>query len=236
MTRRNALVIGLILAGSAGSGSAAVLRQADAPLTLDSAAVKATWRESRLNGYVTFTATTAAAAQLEASLQSGKTHKLILVLPFSVQGGTFTKSLTLSGQPLPGRYKLRLSGTSGDTTLPSVSAVVSIPRPREGVVDAAYTSRAKAGPPARVIRGARQIYAHFHFKTNPADRRSVKFVWRAPNRKLVGAKTKKYRQQVWTVVTGKRLSRGYARLHKGTWSCAIRASGKVTKRISVRVT
>ena len=236
MPGKNVLVCGLVLLGLLASGSAVASRQAGPTLTINNATVTAKWRESWLKGNVRFSATVSASAQLEATLRSQKTHRLVSrPLDFSVGGGTFTKTIKLSARPVPGTYRLRITGTSGGTTLPNADRLVSVPAPQEGVVDRSYASKSKNSSAVHVIRGAHQIFAHFHFLTRPKDR-FVRFIWRTPSYKFIGAVTKKYRENVWTFVRAKRLPHGYAFLQKGTWYCIMRASGRVAKRVSVRVT
>lgn len=231
-------LVGLALLALLASGAAVASREDQPSVTISSASVSAKWRQSWLKGHVTFTFVTTAASQLEVTLRSEQTHELnTRPLELSVGAGSFTKTIQLSARPVPGTYSLRITGTSGGTTIPAVQRLLTIHAPVEGVVDRWYTSRTKDGPPTHVIRGAHQIFAHFHFLVRPQVQ-VVTFVWQKPGNPKVrytGYAKKKYHETVWTFVRAKRLPHGYAYLRKGEWYCFIRASGRVVVRIAAFV-
>lgn len=233
MNGRNAVII-LVILGALAAGSAFASR-AGTTLTINSANVTANWREGWFKGSVTLSATVSASSQLEVTFRSQSTHQLVAKPLNFAASGNFTKTFKLGARPTPGTYTLKITGTSTGTTLPSAERLLTVPNPDEGVVDRWYTSRTKDGRSIHVVPGAHQIYARFHFLT-PPKARVVKFIWRRPDYHFVGAKTKRYQANVWTFVRAKKLPHGYADLQKGTWYCIMRASGKVSKRVSVRVT
>jgi len=235
--RQTVAIAGVLVGLTAASALAA--SQTGSAVTISSATVTAKWHESYVHGNVKFTGSESAASRLEASLRAVKTGRLISVKTFSVGAGTFTHTIGLSARPVPGAYRLRLKET------PTGSAAdrnVTIPTPPEGVVDRAYTSKTKNGPPVKVIRDAKIIYAHFHFVSRPKTN-VLTFNWRKPGNpkvRFTGYAKKPYRTNVFitfvcvkTVVGGPCVGQ---ELRKGKWYCIVYARGKVVKRQRVTVT
>ena len=231
----------LVIVGVAvlAAGSALAARQAGSTVAITGTSVTAKWHESYVRGSVTFTGNESQAATLEASLRNVATGRLIAVKRFSVGGGTFTQSIQLSARPVPGTYRLRLK------EMPTGSAAdrnVKVPAPPEGVVDRAYTSKTKNGPPVKVIRDAKKIYAHFHFVARPQTN-VLTFNWRKPGNpkvRFTGYAKKPYKTNVLiTFVCVKKLEGGPCldqELRKGKWYCIAYARGQVVKRQLVTVT
>lgn len=232
MLNKNALLAGLLGVGLLVSGSAVASHEAAPTLTIKSAACKSCkWRQGWFTGSVTFSATVTDQSQLQATVRSAKTQKLVVApRQFSVGAGTFTRSVRLSHRPLPGTYVLELTGTSGGATLPDARKTFSVPTPVEGVADRGYASATRNGPAKRVFHRPRVIYAHFHFLQRPQASK-VRFTWRRPDYTIVGTVRKTYRDYFWTYV----LTKGGV-LTPGTWYCYLRVSGKLAKGLSVRVT
>jgi hypothetical protein len=231
----------LVIVGVAvlAAGSALAARQAGSTVAITGTSVTAKWNESYVRGSVTFTGSESQAATLEASLRNVATGRLIAVKRFSVGAGTFTQSIQLSARPVPGTYRLRLK------EMPTGSAAdrnVKVPAPPEGVVDRAYTSTTKNGPPLKVIRDAKKIYAHFHFVARPQTN-VLTFNWRKPGNpkvRFTGYAKKPYKTNVFiTFVCAKKLEGGPCldqELRKGKWYCIVYARGKVVKRQLVTLT
>jgi hypothetical protein len=229
---------GLLGVGLLVSGTALASHGAASALTIKSASVSAKWHESYVKGSVSFTASETKSTQVEASLRNVKTGRLIGVKRFSVSAGNFSNSVKLSARPVPGTYRLRLKEfPTGDATDRSVK----VPAPPEGVIDRAYTSKSQNGPPVKVIRDARIIYAHFHFVSRPRTS-TLTFNWRKPGNpkvRFTGYAKKAYKTTVSTFVCVKSSAGGNCLnvpLSKGKWYCIVYAGGKVVKRQDVRVT
>jgi len=221
------------------AGSALAARQAGSTVAITGASVTAKWHESYVKGNVAFSGTKSVAGQVEVSLRNVATARLIGVKRISVGSGSFTNSIPLSARPVPGTYRLRLkefpTGAAADRN-------VKVPAPPEGVVDRAYTSKSKNGPPVKVIRDAKKIYAHFHFVARPQTN-VLTFNWRKPGNpkvRFTGYAKKPYKTNVFiTFVCVKKLEGGPCldqELRKGKWYCIVYARGKVVKRQLVTVT
>jgi hypothetical protein len=227
------LGIGLLVCGTALASHGA-----ESTLTITRVSVTAKWHESFVKGKVAFSGTKGTAGQVEVSLRNVASDRLIGVKRITVGSGSFTGSIALSARPVPGTYRLRLkefpTGSAADRN-------VTIPTPSEGVVDRAYTSRTKNGPPAKVIKNAKVIYAHFHFVARPKAK-TLTFNWRKPGNpkvRFTGYAKKPYKTTVDTFVCVKATSGGSCLnvpLRTGKWYCIVYAGGKVVKRQDVTVT
>jgi hypothetical protein len=233
MVRAKVPLTTLVLVGVLASGSA-VASDTAPTLTISRAnCADCKWRQGWFKGGVRFSAAVSGESQLQATVRSAKTKKLVIrPLTFTVGAGAFTKTIKLSSRPLPtGPYLLELTGTSGGVTLPAATKKFSVPTPVEGVADRSYASATRDGRAVRVIpHGAHVIYARFHFLQPPQKKSKVHFVWRRPDYSVVGTVTKTYRDYYWTYV----LARG-SELDPGTYYCYLRVSGKIAKALSVRV-
>jgi len=201
------------------------------PLTLDAPAVSAVWKESWLTGSVRFSGSVGAAAQLNASLRPADRPGPQAAKAQLAAGadGRFSGRLTLPARLLPGAYLLRVWGTSGDATLTPVERRVAVPAPPEGVVDRAYTSTSKRGAATVAVRGPRkELWAHFHFLVRPRTGR-LTASWYTPSFTWVGTVTRAYRADFETFV------RAPTGLQRGRWWCVLKSSGRVVKRVRVRI-
>lgn len=232
-------VAGLLGVGLVVCGTALASQRTVSAVSITGASVTAKWHESYVKGEVAFSGTTSAAGQLEVSLRNVASGRLIGVKRISVGSGSFTNSIPLSARPVPGTYRLRLkefpTGAAADRN-------VKVPAPPEGVVDYAYTSTTKNGPPLKVIRDAKKIYGHFHFVARPQTN-VLTFNWRKPGNpkvRFTGYAKKPYKANVViTFVCVKKLEGGPCLdqdLRKGKWYCIVYALGKVVKRQLVTVT
>ena len=227
------LGVGLLVCGTALAS-----HRAGSALSITGVSVTAKWHESYVKGKVAFSGSKGVAGQVEISLRKVSTGRLVGVKRITVGSGSFTGSMALSARPVPGTYRLRLkefpTGSAADRT-------VKIPAPPEGVVDRAYTSRTKSGPPAKVIKDAKIIYAHFHFVARPKAS-TLTFNWRKPGNpkvRFTGYAKKPYQTNVDTFVCVKASTGGSCLnvpLRTGKWYCIVSAGGKVVKRQDVTVT
>lgn len=220
-----------VLAAAALVGVSAT---AAAPPTvvIDSAAVSASWKESWLTGSVRFSGNIGATAELNASLRPARRPGPQAAKATLTAGadGRFSGQLRLPARLLPGAYLLRVWGTSGGVTLTPVEREVTVPAPREGVVDRAYTSLTKNGPATVTVAGPRrQLWAHFHFLVPPRSGR-LTASWYTPSFTWVGTVNRAYRADFETFV------RAPTGLQRGRWWCVLKSSGRVVKRVRVRIT
>jgi hypothetical protein len=229
---------GLLGVGLLVCGTALASHRTASAVTITSAKVTAKWNESYMKGSLSFTGTSDAAIQLEASVRSVVSHKLVAKPLGFTASGAFSKKITLGARPIPGKYTLTLANNFGSK---QADRVVTIPAPPEGVIDDAYMTRTKNGPPAKVIKNAKTIYAHFHFVARPTTN-TLTFNWRKPGNpkvRFTGYAKKPYKTNISTFVCVKSTAGGSCLnvpLRKGKWYCIVYAKGKVVKRQDVLVT
>lgn len=221
-------------AGLAATAIVGVSATAATPptLTLENATVSASWKESWLTGSVRFSGSVGASAQLNASLRPARRAgpQAAKVSLETGADGRFAGQLKLPARLLPDVYTLRVWGTSGGLTLTPVEREVTVPAPPEGVVDRAYASAARSGPPTIVVSGPRTVlWAHFHFLVPPRSGK-VTATWYTPSFTYVGTVMRPYKETMDTFV------RAPSGLQPGKWWCILKSSGRVIKRVRIRIT
>jgi hypothetical protein len=242
VTHRWAARLGLVfvvLGGLALPAAFAAVR-ADAPsLTVDTAAVNATWNEGwlRPGASVRFTGTVGQASTLSAFLRPVDRPGVVTArLDFDVAPGSFSKVMPLPARPLPGPYRLRIASTSAPPRPAPVEVAVRIPAPPEGVIDRALVGTSRNGPWLRYIGNTgpavqgshRVLWVRFRFLHPPSGQR-VELVWKLQWRRVVGRVYRRYRNTIDTY------ARSGAPLPKGTWLVVLKIDGRVAKRMSVRL-
>jgi hypothetical protein len=222
----------LLAAAALGTVGAAPGIPATTPaLSIDSATVSARWRESWLTATLRFAGSAGAAADLTATLRPADRAgpPAARARMTAAADGQFSGTMKLPPRLLPGRYLLRVFGTSGTTQLTPVERSVTVPAPVEGVVDRASTSTTRNGAPTINTRGPRSVlWARFHFLVPPKSGR-VTASWYTPSFKWVGTVTRAYKTDFVTFV------RGAPSLERGRWWCFLRSSGRVVKRVRIRI-
>jgi len=201
-------------------------------ITIDTTTVSASWRESWLTGSVRFSGSVGASADLTASLRPARrpgSQKAKITLAAGADG-RFAGQLKLPNRLLPDVYLLRVWGTSAGAKLTPIEREVTVPAPREGVVDRGFTSLTKGGPPTILAKGPRkELWAHFHFIVPPRSGR-VTATWYTPSFKYLGTVTRSYKEDFDTFV------RAQTPLQPGKWWCILKSSGRVIKRARIRIT
>ena len=242
VSRRRLVCAGLSLALVAGvaAPAAAVPASDDAAgLSVRSAVVKASWKEGwlRPGAAVRLKGSVRAASHLTATLRPLARRGVVTArIDFDVaRGGTFSANMTLPPRPLPGRYRLRVSGKSGKTVLRAVDRTVTIASPLEGVVGRALVGTTREGPWLRyderapVVDGAHnELWVRFVFLSPPRDRR-VEVVWKRGWRVVVGRFHRAYEKTIDTY------ARAGTALPGGVWNVVLRVDGRVAKQMAVRL-
>jgi hypothetical protein len=200
-------------------------------ITIETASVSADWRESWLTGSVRFSGSVGATAELTASLRPARrpgSQKAKITLAAGADG-RFAGLLKLPNRLLPDVYLLRVWGTSSGANLTPIEREVTVPAPREGVVDRGFTSLTKGGSPTILAKGPRkELWAHFHFLVPPKSGR-VTATWYTPSFKYLGTVTRLYKADFDTFV------RAQTPLQPGKWWCILKSSGRVIKRARIRI-
>jgi hypothetical protein len=225
--RRAALLALLAIAVSASAGQAVA-----PPLTLDTATVSAAWKESWLTGSVHFSGTVGGAASLTVSVKRADKPSAPPSARTTIQssGGAFSGDLKLPARVLPSVYAVRVYGTSGGEKLTAAEKQVTVPAPAEGIIDKAWTTTTRGGPPMKRISRPRTImWAHFHFLVPPKSGR-IKAYWYSPSFKYLGVVNRKYRESFDTFV---RVPTG---IESGNWWVFIRSGNRIAIRVALRVT
>ena len=223
------LAVGVPAAGAAGR---------EAELTLSSAAVHAQWKQGwlqpgagiRLEGTVAEPATIAAALR-PLDRPGIVTARSVFTL---TKSGPFAVQMHLPPRPLPGRYSLRITGTSGTTSLAPVATTITIPAPPEGVLDRVQVSTTRNGPwqsygngTPPVVKGSHtELWMKFRFLYPPTGQ-NVLLVWKLHWHTLVGKVYKRYKNTLLTSVSSG------SPLPSGHWLAILKFDGRTAKAMDV---
>jgi hypothetical protein len=193
--------------------------------------LKASWKNSRLNGKVQFSVTLGGASRLTALVKAADGGAIRAERNYVVnRAGRFTETLRLSPGTPPGSYVLRVLGTTGNATQAVREAGFRLAAPPEGIIDTAAISAALGGRPQSTFKSPeKQLWVRFHFVALPKGR-TVRIVWRTPSFKLVGAVSKRVATTVDSTL------RAAVPLAAGRWYAIISVDGTVVKRVGVRIT
>lgn len=206
---------------------------AEPSLTLDTATLTSSWKESWLTGNVAYGGTVGEASELNIFLRRTSPTPTVVAArkTQSVAAGGYSGTLELPHRALPGTYVLRVVGTSGGIALPAVESTLTLPAPPEGVVDKSVVSRTPGGKSIRKVKGpVKELFARFHFIVPPDIRAVVRLLWRTPQFNFVGEVRKPYATTLDTFI------RSGSPLPKGTWYCLLQVNEIVVKRVAVRIT
>ena len=223
-------IVGVSVFAAALCLGVAAQAQVPATVTLKEAQISSKWKESWLTGSIRFSGTVSGPADLRATLRptAGGRAAAAVDLP-GLQPGPYGGTLTLPNRLLPKVYRLTVSGTSADGPITPVHRDVTLPAPPEGVVDRAWASRTKNGPPVTTIPGSpTEVWAHFHFVVPPKSRK-VRNRWYSPNFRWWGERKNK----PWTRTVHTRLAA--SKLDKGVWFAYMFSENRVVKRWRVRL-
>lgn len=156
-----------------GSGSIAGI-SGTAQFSVSGLQVRARYVRSRLKGSVKVTGSSIAAGNLRLVVRRGARGKVLRASSARIGTAGFTRTVTLPPTLVPGRYTLTLVGPGG-----TLSTVLSITAPREGVLRA-----------AAVVVSRRTAVAKFAFAAspNPALRKNLTVTWSQGGRILAVVK------------------------------------------------
>jgi hypothetical protein len=219
------LVLGQLPAAAAGG------------LRITSATANVSWRQGWLEpgASVVFTGSIGAPATLTAALRPVDRPGTVTARTEFVMthGATFTKRLRLPPRPLPGTYKLRVAGTTGEG-VGRAEVKVTIPAPPEGVLARGEVGTTPHGPwllyrhgSPPVVRGAHRIWMRFRFLSPPTGKH-IELVWKR-NWRTVVRRTMPYQDTLLASVGSS------ARLASGHWSAELLVDGRVAKKMDVIV-
>jgi hypothetical protein len=228
-----ALVAASVLPAAAGARAGA----ADA-VKVTSATTKANWKQGYLKpgAAVVFAGTTDAPASLQAALRPlDRAGVVTATSSFDVaQAGPFNGRIKLPPRALPGRYSLRISGTTGTSAISPVQVIVTIPAPPEGVLDQVQVGAAPNGPwqtykggsPPRLTGSHKTLYMQYRFLYPPTGK-DIQIVWKLHWHVVVGKVLKRYKDVLETTVASG------APLPSGHWSTVLKIDGRVAKQMDV---
>jgi hypothetical protein len=222
-----AFLVVTVACAAAASGYGA---RRDVTLTLSSAKLSASWKESWLTGSVKFAGTVTGPADLTAVVRPvGRAGPPVAAGTFSTTG-SFSQVLKLPARPLPGKYRLTVSGQSSGTRL-TATRDLTLPAPIEGIVDQAYASSTKGGAPIKTVKSPRtELWVHYHFVVKP-KLNTVRVGWHSPDFRWYGQRTYPYKATVESRVH----TTGGLTLKRGVWYVYIWSSDRVVKRASIRI-
>jgi len=205
--------------------------RSDATLTLSSATLSSSWKESWLTGSVRFAGTVSAPAQLEAVVRPvGRAGSPLAAVQFSADS-SFSRVMRLPSRPLPGHYRLTINGTSGGAHV-TASRDLILKAPTEGIIDRAFVSLKPSSGPINTAQGSQtELWAHFHFVVAPKSKK-VRIAWHDPSFRWEGIANKAYSgPDIKSFVR----ATGGLKLERGVWFVYLWSSDKVVKRVRVRV-
>ena len=240
-----ALTAGVALLGGVGAGAAG--DDVAPTVSITKAVFDAKWSEGWLapGAAVHVTGTVDGPAKLSAILRRIATPKppqndvhLTKNIP---RAGRFTWDIRLSSsRALPGRYSLRIVGTSGTAELDPVDVTLAMPSPVEGVLDRAEVGTSQDGPwhlydvdhhSTPVIHGKyTKLWTKFTFLSPPTGGKIV-VEWRKKWRVFFGHVSKRYSNTIYTWAAYE----PPVPLDKGTWLVTMKVNDRIAKRGSVRI-
>jgi uncharacterized repeat protein (TIGR02543 family) len=152
-------------------------------------------------------------------------------------GGSFREQLALKRGALrgnaklfPGGFTVAMTGRSGRLKLPLQMQTISIPAPAEGVVRAAFKSRAQNGKPVTTFAAkSKEAWANFRFETQPRLGQKLTVRWYYPDGRVIGDVQKSNRPVISSFL---RQTTGLA---SGLWIAELRAGKRVIQRLSIRI-
>lgn len=212
--------------------------RAAAELKVGTPSVNARWQQGwlRPGAAVLFSGTVDAPSSLQAALRPvGRPGVVTAVVRFDVAAaGSFSERLSLPPRALPGRYGLRISGTSGTAQLTPVNLTVTIPAPPEGVLDNVEVGTTPNGPwllykddKPPVLRGSHsEIFMRYTFLYPPTGK-DVELVWKLHWHRIVGRVYKRYKDTLITTVSSK------TPLPSGHWLSILKVDNRISKRMDV---
>lgn len=232
-------LVSALLAGAVVPTAIAGVRDEAPTLTVDTAVVKASWKEGWLRPGATlrFTGTVSEPSTLTAVLRPVDRDVVTARLPeFEALSGSFGQTMSLPARPLPGPYRLRVASLNPPPRPQPVDLVVTIPAPREGVIDRALVGTSRNGPWLQYVgntgpsvTGSHKIlWVRFRFLYPPSGHR-VELVWRLRWHKVIGKVYKRYKNTIDTY------AKSGQPLAKGVWLVVLKIDGRVAKRMDVRL-
>ena len=148
----------------------------------------------------------------------------------TIKAGAFTKRLKVPGTLLPGKFVVRLVGTSGPVPLVPSEVRSTLPAPPEGIVRRSFASSVSNGPPALRLPGKRsQAHATFVFTVLPKAKKVVAR-WFLPNGSALAGVVKPNAKRVGAVVSVRN-----GTLPAGRYRCELRVKGKLVAVVRVRI-
>jgi PKD domain len=206
------------------SGSDLAVTVGAAQATLTSAKFSAKWKTSRVSGTLTVIGTAPRAGSYSIDATKGKSK---LHASFDLPVGAFTKAIKLTPKLPPGSYTVTLT-----TTVPNVKSASQEARlaaPKEGVVDKAWASSTRGGPPALTLVRARNLWATFHFAALPQGKVKVSWFKLGKKRKSFGFALKARAPKIAGSI-------GSTAAFSGRYLAVLSYKGVVVAQVSVRVT
>ena len=233
VTHRAPVRIGLallLLTGVAVPAAIAAGRSAST-FTVDKAVVTASWNEGFLKpgAGVTFSGNVDGPSNLNASLRPlAHPGTVTARAEFSAPAGAFNETLKLPNRPLPGKYRLRVAGTTGTTVLAPVDVIVTVPAPPEGIVDRLQVGTSRSGPfGGRVVSGTHAVLWARYLFISPPTGKKVQLVWSQTSHRIVGKVVKRDATSIL-------LSVGSGQpLRKGRWITVLTIDGRVAMKTAV---
>jgi hypothetical protein len=199
----------------------------EAAVTLEGATFGAKWKRSRVGGTLTIAGAAPISGSYVLDVFRGRTRRIHVTLKLAP--GAYSRAIRLPATLLPGSYHLTLTPSTKGVTAAALDTILA--PPSEGVVDVVALSRTRSGKALHTARGARTLWARFHFAAVPKPTVKVKITW---YRTYKGKRTTlaKLLKTPAASVSSSVALRG----RKGTITAVLTRGGKIIVQSAARVT
>jgi hypothetical protein len=187
------------------------------------------WRLSQLTGSWRIAGTTNAPATVAITITGASR----VVRRSVTSNGAFATTVVLPRNWVPGVFNLRVVATHPGFVAGEAQASFPAQAPKEGVVDRAFFSAIRGGPPATSFRNrgnpVRRIFVRFHFAALPKRGRPLRVFWFRPGGALFAVVGKPRTSTVDSFVFQT------PGLVPGRWKAVLRSGAITVKQLTVRV-
>jgi hypothetical protein len=229
-----------------GAGNTSVVqrtvRVVPPELTLTRSRITARWSHSRVRGrvYVALTGRLSGenGGRLRVSVQApvapfARRRSLPLVSA-TVAAHAFRSrvDLPVRGRPLPGRWRVDVSGTSGGAQISPVRRDLRVAGPKEGVVMRKRISTSRNGPNLLTAHRAKQLHAIFTFAPGDVPAGRLEAQWLRGKRQVAAFEVRPKRSDKHEAYSYYEFPQ---RFPNGRWTCRLVRHGTTVAAVSLKI-
>jgi hypothetical protein len=208
-------------------------RPSAADVTITQAKFVAKWRESRVSGTFQLSGTASGPADLTFRLASEDGSSPDQIFKATTPGGNFSTTFNLPPTLLPGFFTLFTDGTENGAEIDELMQEVSLKSPPEGVVDRAFATARRNGPPVtRLPANPLGMCAKFFYFAPPKSGAKIFVDFIGPSGRRV-----QHLNQDFGIPITQCLSRStrFIKFLSGVWKLKLVAAGRPVKTIRLPV-